>query len=188
MKKMNAFLKLMSFLLATALILTFKNSIVLTVLLLGLCLTAFIFYRTYFFERLKLLLFIGICIILFQLLFNQNLSVFARLYYGYLAGARICSASILIFIMMKILSPAEILLLLDFMPKKTQLIIGMTFSLIPAIINEEEYIALVQKSRPRKKHIFSGFTEMIAIIIPLMHRVLRRAETMALTIVSRGYI
>ncbi|MBU1500289.1 energy-coupling factor transporter transmembrane protein EcfT, partial [Patescibacteria group bacterium] len=69
----------------------------------------------------------------------------------------------------------------NFLPKTFNFMLTITFSLIPVIFQEAKTIILLQKCR--------GYHSLnpLPIIIPLLHRTLKRSEQIALTMASRGY-
>jgi energy-coupling factor transporter transmembrane protein EcfT len=75
----------------------------------------------------------------------------------------------------------------DFLPKRWLLLLIMTCYFIPAILSESEKISIIQKSRGLKMSSLSFFSNLAALIIPLLHRIFKRAETLSLAMVSRGY-
>jgi energy-coupling factor transporter transmembrane protein EcfT len=117
------------------------------------------------------------------LLFNQSVPVFQRFLSGASSFLKITVISLLIFFWITVTSTAEIISSLFFLPNNLKLLLTMTFYFIPSIIIETEQISAVQKSRGLKTFIFNPFP----LIVPLLHRVMARAEGLSLTIASRGY-
>lgn len=165
-------------------ILYIKNPIILSVFFC-LLLTAnfFVSSKNQLIKRLIPLLTIGFFIIVFQLLFNQSVPVLQRLLSGILTFLKITTISLLIFFWITITSPSEIISSLFFLPNNLKLLLTMTFYFIPSIILETQQISAIQKSRGLKTFAFNPFP----LIVPLLHRVMKRAETLSLTIASRGY-
>lgn len=133
--------------------------------------------------RLKILLPVGFFIILIQLLFHQSSNMVTRLIFGYTVFIRLMIISLSVLFFMSVTSASEIITTLAFLPKKIRLVLTMTFYFIPAILDESDRISVVQKSRGLR----SGLSSILPLVIPLLHRVFQRAETLSLTIVSRGY-
>jgi len=133
------------------------------------------------------LLFIGLLVVLFQLLLNTSVNVPTRLMTGIVAALRIINLSFLVFIFTQNTSTSEIIRLFSFLPKSIQLMLTITFSLIPVIIEEARKIMLVQNSRGYNTNFLRIFNNIIPIIIPLLHRTLRRSEQIAMVMQSRGY-
>ena len=138
-------------------------------------------------RRIRLFLFLGIFILLFQLAFNHVGTVLQRLTLGLSVILEIAIISESVFVVMKIISPAEIVKSLNFLPKSIQILLSMTFYFIPLLMKEYEYIRLVQRSRGLGSTLISRLFSAVYIIIPLLHRVFQRSETITYTILSRGF-
>ena len=126
--------------------------------------------KTTLLSRLKPLLFINALIILLQLR-HLNTAI--------LAALRITTLSLMVFYYTATTSASQIVKNFYFLPKAWQLMLTITFSLIPVIFSEAKKISLVQKSRGYKNK------NPFPVIIPLLHRTLQRAEQLALVIETR---
>lgn len=138
-------------------------------------------------DRFSPLLFIGFLVLLFQLGFNTTVSIETRFLIGLIAAERIITLSLLVFIFTSTTSPAEIASLFSFLPAKFQLMIVITLAMIPAIIEESGKITLNQTSRGLSRGGLNPLRSILPIIIPLLHRTLRRAEQIAVVMQARGY-
>ncbi|OGK18807.1 hypothetical protein A2866_02510 [Candidatus Roizmanbacteria bacterium RIFCSPHIGHO2_01_FULL_39_8] len=134
-------------------------------------------------KRLKILLPAGFFIILLQLFFHQSHDMMTRFMFGYTVFIRLLIVSLSVLFFMSVTSASEIIAAFAFLPKKIQLALTMTFYFIPTILEESDKISMIQKSRGLR----SGLSSISSVVIPLLHRVFQRAETLSLTIVSRGY-
>jgi len=63
----------------------------------------------------------------------------------------------------------------------------MTCYFIPGVLIEGDKIKAVQKSRGMNINNIQIINNLASIIIPLLHRIFQRAETLALNILARGY-
>lgn len=165
-------------------ILYIKSPIALLVIFCFLLITNFLTSsKNQLIKRLIPLMSIGFFIIIFQLLFNLSVPVYERFLNGTFTFLKITIISLLIFFWITITSPLEIISSLYFLPNNLKLLLTMTFYFIPSIIVETQQISAVQKSRGLKTFVFNPFP----LIVPLLHRVMKRAEALSLTIASRGY-
>lgn len=132
-------------------------------------------------NRLLPLFFTIVLLILFQLFFNSSQTYSVRLLQGFTAAIKILSLSLLVFLYTATTSITQISQALNFLPKNFSFMLTITFSLIPVIFQEAKTIILLQKCR--------GYHNLnpLPIIIPLLHRTLKRSEQIALTMSSRGY-
>lgn len=132
------------------------------------------------------LLLIAGSIILFQLVFNHTTDVMTRLALGCLAAAKITTVSWLVFIFTGTTSFIAMLDALCFLPKRYQLALTMTFTLVPVLIAEAQQIKLIQSARGLSRWWLNPFTNSFSVIIPLLHRSLSRAERIAIVLSARG--
>ncbi len=130
---------------------------------------------------------IGIFIILFQLIFNTTTDLQARFNLGIKAMFKIFSLSLLTFIFVSNNSISTIIEIFSFLPKRIQLMLTITFSIIPIIISETQKIITIQKCRGYNAKSLNIFRSFIPVIIPLLHRSLRRTEQIAIILQTRGY-
>lgn len=133
------------------------------------------------------LLAVSIPIILFQLIFNTSLPAGERFIQGFTAAAKIFTLSMLVFVFTSIVSVNQITMALSFLPPKIKLALVITFSMIPAIFAEAQKILLAQNARGYNTRGLNIVKSFIPFIIPLLHRTLRRAEQISITIQARGY-
>lgn len=130
---------------------------------------------------------IGISIIFIQLVFNTSIDISQRFNQGIVAVLKILSLSLMTFIFVTSNSISTIIEILSFLPKKFQLMLTITFSIIPVIISETQKIITIQKCHGYKIMRLNIFLSFIPIIIPLLHRSLRRTEQIAIILLTRGY-
>jgi energy-coupling factor transporter transmembrane protein EcfT len=186
MKKITTSLQLISLLAFNSLVFFIQNPIVLSVLLV---LFVLILIPTKYSatERLKTLAPIGIMIIIFQLVFYTSLPWSQRFFFGYIAALKITLVSLSVLLFLSVTSLLDLAYLFDFLPKQWLLLVIMTGYLIPSILNDSVNIKMVQQSRGLKTNKLNILSSVAALIIPLLHRVFQRAETLSLTIIARGY-
>ena len=184
MKKNIILIKNFLFVLLSFFILYIKNPYILLVFFcLLLIINSYVSSKKLLIKRLIPLIFVGFFIIVFQLLLNPSIPVSERLFNGAFTLIKITIISLLIFFWINITSPSEIISSLYFLPNNLKLLLTMTFYFIPSIIMETQKISIVQKSRGLKTFLFNPFP----LIVPLLHRVMARAEALSLSIASRGY-
>lgn len=138
-------------------------------------------------DRIRPLFLVSALIILFQVIFNNALSIPSRLNQGLIASFKIFSLSMLVFILTTITSIKQIIDALSFIPRNIRLMIIITFSMIPAIFEESRKIMTVQNARGHNTKSINVIKSFIPFIIPLLHRTLKRAEHLSLSLESRGY-
>lgn len=131
-------------------------------------------------KRFKPLLIVFFFVLLFQLLFNTTLTIEQRLYQGIFAGSRIIALSLLVFWFTETTSSSEIIRTLSFLPANFRLVLTISLSLIPVLLNEIGSIQRAQQSR--------GKSTILSILIPLLHRTLKRSEQIAIVLQTRGYV
>ena len=138
-------------------------------------------------KRLKIIIPIALFVMLFQIIFNTSQPFLDRVILGYVASIRIIIISLSVLLFLTITSISEIMLLFDFLPRKILLTFMMTCYFIPGVLNEAEKIKAVQKSRGLKTSRWIVTSNIASIIVPLLHRVFQRAETLSMAILSRGF-
>ena len=126
--------------------------------------------RQQLFIRLKPLLVVCLLVIIIQ--FNQ-------LREGISAALRILILSLAVFYYTGITSPRKIVNDLRFLPDSFKLMLTISFSLISVIFTEAKKISLVQKRRGLKT------AAPFPLVIPLLHRVLKRSEQLTLVLQCR---
>ena len=137
-------------------------------------------------KRIKPLFFISLLIMGFQLIFNTTVDTHTRLYLGIFQGIKIYSLSMLVFVYTSKTGASQILKGLNFLPKKVQLVLTITLSLLPIILDEAEKIRLVQKARGYQSSLINPLKSIFPLIIPLIHRTLRRTEQISLVMQTKG--
>ena len=120
---------------------------------------------------------------LFQLIFNKQSTFMSNVFFSYLIFSKVAIISALVLLFVTVTSPANIISAFWFLSDDLRLILTMTFYFIPVIFDETKHISMVQKSRGLR----SFFANPFPLIVPLLHRVMKRAEALSLTIASRGY-
>ena len=127
-------------------------------------------------------------VILFQLVFNSSVPLLYRLTIGILAALRIISLSLLVFIFAETTSVSDIARAFSFLPKQLSLLLTISLALIPAILLESQSIRLAQQARGYSMKTWNIVRGFIPLVIPLLSRTLARAEHIAITLESRGYM
>lgn len=138
-------------------------------------------------DRSKPLLVVALLIILFQLVLNTALPINLRLLNGLIAGIKIILLSLTVFLYTLNVSPADTISALSFLPPKIRLLLTITFSLIPVIDTDSRNILAVQNTRGYKRNNLNIFYSIIPVLIPLLHRILKRAEQIAQIMEVKGY-
>jgi len=186
MKKIITVAKILGLLFFNYFIFSINNPWVTTgivVLFILACLPAY----SSFIKRLQAVLPVSLMIILFQIIFNDSISLNSRILLGYLAAIRLVAISLSVLLFLTITSMSELVQFFSFLPRKAVLIITMTCYFIPGILNESEKIKAVQKSRGMNSNNLYFITNLASIIIPLIHRVFQRAEILSMNLLTRGY-
>ncbi|HEX8965359.1 MAG TPA: energy-coupling factor transporter transmembrane component T [Patescibacteria group bacterium] len=183
MKKSITAVKLVTLLVFNWIVFSIRNPLILSILFIILLLLLY-FAKAQIKKRLLAIIPIGIAIIIFQLIFYIWAPFTERFLFGFIAAAKIIIISLSVLTFLSYTSLFALIKLFDFLPEDIMLILMITAYLIPTILSEAEKIQIVQKSRNIKTNSFSS---LAAIIIPLLHRVFQRAETISLTILARGY-
>lgn len=178
---------LIALLIIDSLIMLTKNPVLLFFICISV-LTLGIWKKNPFTKKIfSSLLLIGISIIFIQIVFNTSIDISQRFNQGIVAVLKILSLSLITFIFVSSNSISTIIEILSFLPKKFQLMLTITFSIIPVIISETQKIITIQKCRGYKPVRLNIFLSFIPIIIPLLHRSLRRTEQIAIILQTRGY-
>lgn len=179
---------ILALILSTTILLFIKETVVIFVISLIIFFSSFIFDRKKkILLRLYPLFAVAVFIVLFQLLFNTTLSLTQRFMQGLTAALKLFSLSMLVFLFAEVISIKQIIDALSFLPKKIQLAIIITFSMIPSIFEESQKILMAQNSRGYNTRSLNFVKSIIPFIIPLLHRILRKAEQITIVIQSRGY-
>jgi len=186
MKKTLTIFKILVLILFNYFIFYVGNPFVLTCILV-LFVVMGLFTNFSLMKRLKSIVPVAIMIILFQIIFNSTVPITSRVFLGYMAAIRLIAISLSVLLFLTITSINELLEVFSFLPKNLLLIILMTSYFIPQVLTESEKIASVQKSRGMNINNVRIIYNIASLIVPLIHRVLQRAETLSMTIVSRGY-
>lgn len=135
-------------------------------------------------NRLVALFFVSLLIIIFQLLFGLTTPLYLRLFQGFIASLRLLSLSLLVMLFTETTSVTEIVSAFSFLPPKLNLMITISFALIPAILKEISAIRVAQQSRGLQ---LKGFRSVFPILIPLLGRTLGRAEHIAIVLQTKGF-
>lgn len=138
-------------------------------------------------RRMRTFLFIGLSIILFQVLLNTSQSLINRLISGIRTTLQLALMSEIVFITLKYISPARIVSALYFLPQKILLLFTMTFAFIPILLSEQRSIQIAQSSRGTGTSFKSRLIAPIALIVPLIHRIFQRAEAISYSLLARGF-
>jgi energy-coupling factor transporter transmembrane protein EcfT len=139
-------------------------------------------------QRLQTFAFIGISLLVFQLLLNQSVPIVVRFIYALRTTLQIASISQLIFLAVRYVSPSALIRSLGFLPRTWQLLLTMTFTFIPVLVQEQGNIQVAQRSRGLGLSWRSRLIAPIASYVPLIHRILQRSETIGFTLLSRGFV
>ena len=183
MKKSITAVKLISLFMFNWIVFSIQNPYLLTVLFFVLLILLYI-AKAEIKKRIFAILPVAVAIIIFQIIFYLWAPFTQRLLFGFIAAIKIVLVSLSVLTFLSYTSLFSLIKLFDFLPQDILLILMITAYLIPSIFIEAEKIRIVQKSRNIKA---SSFSSLPAIIIPLLHRVFQRAETISLTILARGY-
>ena len=135
-------------------------------------------------NRLIALFLITLMIIMFQLLFGFAPSLKLRLMQGLMISMRFLTLSLSVFLFTETTSVSDIVSTLSFLPQKLNLMITISFALIPVILKEMSAIRVAQQSRGLQ---LKGFRSVFPILIPLLGRTLGRAEHIAIVLQTRGF-
>ena len=183
MNKEITLIKIIFLIVLSFIILNLKNPYILTLIFFVLFfIFQFLKEKNKLNHRLIALMPIIIITFLLQLVFNKQLSLMSKIVFSYLVFSKVAVISTLVLLFVTTTSPSDIILTFWFFPDYLKLILTMTFYFIPVIFDEAKHIAIVQKSRGLKTFFLNPFP----LIVPLLHRVMKRAEALSLTIASRG--
>jgi len=132
-------------------------------------------------SRITAIIGVSAFVIVFQLLFNGSVAIQQRLLIGSLTAFRLISLSLLVLLFTETTSPTSIVAVLSFLPKNINLMLTISFSLIPAILQEISAIQIAQQARGLRKG------SIIPVLVPLLNRTLTRAEHIAIVLQTRGF-
>jgi biotin transport system permease protein len=174
-------LKILLLLLTTSMVIIFNSLF----LIIGMFLAVLVYYvaivrRNNYKERIFGLGFVALSIVGFQLFFHTALSLQERIVIGGVMALRLMTLSFMVFLFTETTSVSEIVSALSFLPRKLNLMLTISFALLPSIMREMHMIRIAQQARGVK-------TNVLPIIIPLLHRTLSRAEHVAIVIETRGF-
>jgi energy-coupling factor transporter transmembrane protein EcfT len=125
------------------------------------------------FSRLMAIIGISLLVVVFNGIQSHWLA-------GAITALRLVSLSLLVFLFTETTSASEIVSALSFLPNQITLMLTISFSLIPAILQEISAIRMAQQTRGSSRSIFP-------ILIPLLNRTLIRAEHIAIVLQTRGF-
>lgn len=127
-------------------------------------------------SRLLAIVGVALLVVVFQGIQNHLLL-------GIATAIRLISLSLLVLLFTETTSPSSIVAALSFLPKNISLMLTISFSLIPAILQEISAIRIAQQAR--------GFSskgiKIFPVLIPLLNRTLSRAEHIAIVLQTRGF-
>ncbi len=186
MKRAITILKIGSLLIFNSIIFLYHNYIVLLILFLFFIIFIALMKKPIY-QRLNTIFPIFLLCILFQVIFNSSISLNERAILGFIFGLRLTLISLSVFLFLSITSLFELTQLFYFLPRTWLLLLIMTWYFIPGIISESEKIKQIQKSRGLNIQSWNPFKSLASLIIPLLHRVFQRSQTLSLTLLSRGY-
>jgi energy-coupling factor transporter transmembrane protein EcfT len=185
--KINVSYKILAVFAISFLILLNKNIIVSIIISLSALFLAYLLKIDKIRKRNKTILITGLFIFLINLILNVQTDFLSRVYVSFTAFFRIYALSLTVFIFSGTTSASELISALSFLPKNIILAIIITFSIIPLVIDEAEKIKMAQTSRGLNTSFFNPLKTVIPVIIPLIHRTLRRADQLSQIIISRGF-
>ncbi|PIZ02426.1 hypothetical protein COY59_04870 [Candidatus Gottesmanbacteria bacterium CG_4_10_14_0_8_um_filter_37_24] len=191
--KLFPILKLFFLIAFSTILITVKDNFILIISSIIMLLSAFLIVtlckkREEFADRYHALIIMSLLIVMFQLIFNVDINIWQRLQNGIISALKISSLSLLVLIYTSVTSLSEIIHIFSFPPSKIGLVLTITLSLIPIIIQEYRKILIIQSTKGQNfKHI-NPLTNFMPILIPLMHRSINRAEHIAIVIESKGYL
>lgn len=189
MNNFKVWIGILIMLIGNALILTSKNTVILTTICICVYLYGYLaLSKRKTQSRLTTFMFIGISLLFFQMVFNQSVSVVDRLQHAARVTLQLATISQIVFLVVAYVSPSALISALWFLPRTWQLLLTMTFSAVPNLIREQETIQIAQKSRGMGFTWKSKLISPIAFFVPLIHRILQRSETVGLTMVARGFV
>ncbi|MCL5798219.1 MAG: energy-coupling factor transporter transmembrane protein EcfT, partial [Patescibacteria group bacterium] len=137
--------------------------------------------------RLKPMLYVFILILAIQIFLNSHGSLSIRIFQGLSAWLKLTTLSLLMLAYTAVSSVSEIARVLSFLPRKIQLMLTITLSLIPVIFKEAQKIYMAQNSRGYNTKSLNMIKNTFPIVIPLLHRILHRSEQIAMIMQSRGF-
>lgn len=138
-------------------------------------------------ERIVPILTICAFVIIFQLIWNGQVSFLQRIYLGLASSARLLALSLLVFLFTQTTSVSRIIEALSFLPGNVRLMITISFALIPAIMQETKAIRMAQQARGFRHQGIHIMRSLLPLLIPLLNRTLSRAEHIAMIMEARGY-
>ncbi len=188
MNKLFPALKLIGLICLTTAMLWLKSWFLISIFL-ALTITTIFFLKTnkHLGQRIYALIFISICIVLFQLLFNFQVDLTMRLILGIVNAEKIMALSLLVLIYSATTSFSELSALFAFLPSNISLMLTLAFSLLVVMTDEIKKIALVQSARGLNTKSLNPKKSIVPLIIPLLHRSFMRAEKIAVVLQAKGY-
>lgn len=188
MNKLFPALKLIGLICLTTAMLWLKSWFLISIFLV-LTITTIFFLKTnkHLGQRIYALVFISICIVLFQLLFNFQADLTTRLTLGIINAEKIMALSLLVLVYSATTSFSELIELFSFLPKNISLMFTLAFSLMAVMTDEVRKIALVQNARGLNTKSLNPKKSIVPLIIPLLHRSFMRAERIAVVLHAKEY-
>lgn len=176
-------------LLTNIFVLSTRNVLVLIPLLISVYLYGyFVQSKRQAIRRLRTFALIGLSLLFFQIIVNQSVPWEERALHALRITFQLAIISQLTLVLVRYISLSGLVAALGFLPRTWQLLIAMTFAFIPLLVQEQDTIQIVQRSRGLGLSWRSRLLAPFAFFVPLMHRILQRSETIGLTMVARGFV
>ncbi len=175
-------------LLASTFLIIWIESLGLSLLIFGIIsLVAFYVDPNKFKKRMRFLGILFVLILVARIIFLQNFSLEERITQSLILSSRMFSITLIMLIFTAKVSLKEILIAFHFLPKVFRQMLTITFSFLPAIEKEVENVYSAQKSRGYKFSYLRFYKSVFPLLVPLIHRTLKKAEQIAMVMESRGY-
>jgi len=184
---MTTFLKLILLFLFTVSLAFNRDPVLITVSFIAVFILFLCVKDTNRFQRFKPLFSVSLMVIIFNLVFLPEPNWQSRITKGITSALKLTALSLAVYLFTWTTSISKIINNLIFIPAKLRLMITITFSLIPVIMEEMEKIKLVQTTRGLKPNRFPPFSSIAPIIIPLLVRTLNRAQHLTLILETKNY-
>jgi len=176
------FFKIAGLIAISAFILVLKNYIAALLFFLSLFIPViFIKKKRMFFLRIVFFIPVAFSLFIAYFLFNTGKSPENNMIMFVLTMSKLLSVSLIFFYFSYFVSPSSLIKSMSFLGKKTALMLTISLALIPVILEEAKQIIMVQKSRGVSFNYFN----ISSFIVPLIHRILIRAESLSTSILIR---
>ncbi len=180
-------LKILGLLGVTTSVILLRDVCLVAILFAGLVLLCLIRGPRSLLRRVKPLAVIGVLVVSYHTLCIKNVPVEARFIIGVASAMRLMTLSLLVFLFTQTTSPATLLEGLTFLPSRLRLVVAISVSLIPILVAEAAEIRKAQLSRGVRAVWWNPIPAFLPMLIPLLHRTLRRAEHIAMVLQTRGF-